>query len=174
MPVRPFSLVLFAVTLGACIATAWLWVRSHDRAGDLIGVGGGAVMSAGGELWLVDAGDLPLVRHTHARAARSGGPPMARPTWVLPHWALLAATCVPLTLHVAAAWRGRLRARRRLQRFECPRCGYDVRAANKGRCPECGEDARHVRPPNDDLIRFAFGTPVRRDTPGAKPTGREP
>jgi hypothetical protein len=55
---------------------------------------------------------------------------------IMPYWAIVVPTAVPLLLLARRVRRKRLRSQR-VRSGQCPRCGYDLRAT-PDRCPECG------------------------------------
>lgn len=62
---------------------------------------------------------------------------------VVPLWAIVLLSGIPLVLPVVRAERSRCRIRRGM----CVRCGYDLRAHKPGdKCPECGTPVGPVRP----------------------------
>ena len=58
---------------------------------------------------------------------------------IAPSWFVVATSAVPPGL-AYLVWRRRRRARLRLARGQCVRCGYDLRGTPE-RCPECGAAA---------------------------------
>jgi hypothetical protein len=57
---------------------------------------------------------------------------------VLPHWALICLTSMPMLIWLRVASRRRVRSRRTKAGL-CDRCGYDLRGSkDSGKCPECG------------------------------------
>src|SRR3954447_5637347 len=151
-----------AVSLMLCVATVWLWVRSHHACADQIGWG--RERQAGGDYvaWGVQSEAGLLIFSVMDVPRRSGGayagrywhemflqpgrrmPPAFTTTvrggpatgLVLPHWAVAITTGLPVAVWLAGAYRRRV-SRSRSSRGLCPSCGYDLRATRE-RCPECG------------------------------------
>lgn len=156
---RPLPNLLPALSLAVALGVLVVWGRSEhitDRTAEGTFGPGVVVTSTGGALWVEWTRINPSARggpgileaglgwdpaDTHWRALGFSYSCDASPYTQtrayelgIPYW-----TFVALAL-VAPAWRLRLviREARRLERGQCPRCGFDLRAS-RDRCPECGD-----------------------------------
>jgi hypothetical protein len=143
---------LTVLSLGLCVATVVLWVRSYRRADSLCSYTGSfEIISFGGRVgadWepkRMGINDLhwgqvegfafdvafPFAEH-HGFAGFAWFVLDPRVGLTFPHWALtLILGALPVSFALAVA----RRARHSMNR--CARCGYDLRAT-PNRCPECG------------------------------------
>jgi hypothetical protein len=78
------------------------------------------------------------------------GPSYDQRILILPHW-LVATFFLALSFPFILSWRRHLRRRRRLERKQCPNCGYDLRAT-PDHCPECGQSINVAIVPSSNSI----------------------
>jgi hypothetical protein len=147
-----------AVSLGLCVATTLLWVRSYWRVDFAERIWPDAVV----QVWST-SGLVALTRHDLSGRGYPAMPwswtsePHGRddqdlPGWnhlrfgwerrprggilFVPHWAVAVGAGILPAWRVVGVTRRR-RAAVRARAGRCPACGYDLRAT-PDRCPECG------------------------------------
>lgn len=74
-----------------------------------------------------------------------------------PYWIIVLATASIPAISFIRRIRSRIHRRERTQRFQCLRCGYDLRGSTD-RCPECGEGI----PPEQEAFRNRGGIRLAR------------
>lgn len=132
----------------AAILVAWAWLTEYEGKRPArfdpdpsmeLSVSGGRLLLIFHVRWAGQTGETRdylggLITFTQMGATYIPHPGWIQ-VWSVPLWFVSVLLGVyPVLVAMRAAWRRRVRIRRRL----CSQCGYDLRGLQTPRCPECG------------------------------------